>query len=131
MVVTVLNQCSCYEAKRWLWSKLAALLNEAQLRGVVLSAVMLLWRYASFIDEWWHQMSSLVRLHSLLKYVEAKCNWHMNCHDGCVAFMNLFSLCISLSICYQGRSRVKCAHLYNGYCCMAALEGRSSGMALQ
>lgn len=45
-------------------------------------------------------------------------------------YVNLFSLCISLSICYQGRSRVKCAHLYNG-CCMAALEGRSSGMALQ
>ena len=50
-------------------SKLAALLNEAQLRGVVLSAVIVA-RHASFIgDEWWHQMSSLVRLHSLLKYV--------------------------------------------------------------
>ena len=72
MVVTVLESMfGAMKRSVGCVSKLAALLNESQLRGVVfIGCDVIVARHASFIgDEWWHQMSSLVRLHSLLKYV--------------------------------------------------------------
>ena len=71
MVVTVLESMfGAMKRSVGCVSKLAALLNEAQLRGRFIGCDVIVARHASFIgDEWWHQMSSLVRLHSLLKYV--------------------------------------------------------------